>query len=96
MYQGAVEPELKRMSEDERRDHGHADGQHDHRRRVIAGEPFHERLRWRALRLRLLHQGNDSCQRRVSAKSRHADFERAVAVDRSGEDFLPRGFLDGK
>ena len=78
----------------ERRDDRDDRGERHHRRRVYAREPFHEGLGRRTLRLRPLDEVDDARQRRIAAEPRHADVERATAVDGPGEDLVARLFLD--
>ena len=89
-HERAVDPRRASPVKSERRHDGHGRRQRDDRRRVDAREALDERLRRRALGLRPLDQVNDARQRRVAPEPRHADVERAAAVDRAGEHLVAR------
>ncbi len=89
----AVEPVVPVLMKRQRRHHGDGGRQHEHRRRVDAREPLDQRLRRRPLRLRALDQVDDPRERGVAPQPRHADVERAAAVDRPGEHRVARRLL---
>ena len=89
-HQRAVDPRLPRRRQASGGTTATSDRQDDDRRRVDAREALDERLRGRALRLRLLDEMDDARQRRVAAEPRDADVERAAAVDAAGEHLVAR------
>ena len=68
-----------------------SDNQHGGNKDAL--EFFNRLLRGRFLRLRLGHQIHHARQRALACQLGHLDNERALAVDRSGEDLVARLFV---
>ncbi len=92
-HQRAVDPRVPEATEHKRRRDGDGDRKQQHRGRVDTREAFDERLRRRALRLRLLDEMDDARQRRVAADVGDAHIERATAVDGAREHGVSRELL---
>src|SRR5690606_14995123 len=82
----AVGRRQKRLTERERRHDRDGDRERDDQRRIPLRETIDEALGRRALRLRLLDETGDLGDREILGLAPDLDLERAVDVDRAGED----------
>ncbi len=85
-----VEPVTPRRVKQDRRHNADRDRERDYRGRIDAGKLLDPLLGARAPTVRLLDHARDAGERRILGDPGALDLERAIAVDRTGEDLAAR------